>query len=459
MNKHLIVLCGLLLLFICLGLFYGRPVIQNDGISYYALALSLLQDHDFRLENQRAKHREVRVAILPDSKVASYYSCGFAFLYAPFLYTMDFFTDLRDWRPYAQNVKFPFSHNLGIFLGSLFYAFLSVALAYGFLIHHQKLSPSYSLFLALACFIGTPLLFYAFTVPSFTHASDTFLVTAAFLLAIWKNKLQAGFIRFRNVLLGFFLAFSVLLRNNNIVIVPVIVMGLLFLERKEGWRQALRTSLEIFAGALPVLIVHALFNLSQYGKLIATGYVIDVKQTAQTRFFRFFWIFFHPVPGLYPWSPIALISSIGLILAAIKKKPEALIAVAVVIIVIISIRFAAIIFPGSTFGQRLLTHLYIFWVFGLSEVFIRFKKTTIGLSAACLVWTFLLFNTYFILTGMRESKIMTRKGGSSPLVWLQTAHETYQEAKAQDDTTNPVTFWFANLGAKPYPVLLHVLLR
>jgi len=344
-------------------------------------------------------------------------------------------------------------------MGSLIYAFLSITLAYFFLIHHQRLSPGNSLFLALSCFIGTPLLFYAFTVPSFTHASDTFLVTAAFLLAIWKNKLEIGFIRFRNILLGFFLAFSVLLRNNNIVIVPIIVSGVLFLERKEGWRQAIRTSLEIFAGALPVLIVHALFNLSQYGKVIATGYVIDVKQTAQTRFFRFFWIFFHPVPGLYPWSPVALIASIGLILAAIKKRPEALLALAVVIVVIISIRFAAIIFPGSTFGQRLLTHLYIFWVFGLSEVFIRFKKLTIGLTAACLVWTFLLFNTYFILTGMRESKIMTNKGGSSPLVWLQTACETYQEVKAQGEGTNPVKFWFDNLGAKPYPVLLHVLLR
>jgi len=60
---------------------------------------------------------------------------------------------------------------------------------------------------------------------------------------------------------------------------------------------------------------------------------------------------------------------------------------------------------------------------------------------------------------MRENKIMTLKGGSSPLVWLQTAHETYQEAKAKSETTNPLTFWFDNLGAKPYPVLLHILLK
>ncbi len=458
MRKHFLTIAGLLVLFILLGLFYGRPVIQNDGISYYALAVSLLEDHDFDLANQREKHREVRVMVKPDSTVASYYSCGFAFLYAPFLYTMDLISPLRELRPYSQNVKFPFSHNLGIFLGSVLYAFLSIVLAYFFLIQ-QKLSRSASLFLALACFIGTPLLFYTFTVPSFTHASDTFLVTVAFLLAVWKNKLQFGFIRFRNVLLGFFLACSVLLRNNNIVIVPLLVLGVLFLERKEGWKQAIRTSLEIFAGALPVLIVHALFNLSQYGKLIATGYVIDIKQTAQKRFFRFFWIFFHPVPGLYPWSPITLIASIGLILASIKKRPEAILALVVVTVVIISVRFAAIIFPGSTFGQRLLTHLYIFWVFGLAEMFIRFKKLTIGLSAPCLVWTFLLFNTYFILTGMRESKIMTRRGGSSPVVWLTTAFETYQESKAQGETTNPVEFWYKNLGAKPYPVLLKLVTR
>ena len=43
----------LLLLFVKLGLVYGRIIIDGDGLSYYALTTSLVHDHDFDLENQK----------------------------------------------------------------------------------------------------------------------------------------------------------------------------------------------------------------------------------------------------------------------------------------------------------------------------------------------------------------------------------------------------------------------
>ena len=454
MKIHLLMLG---LLFLILSVVYGRPIIQNDGISYYALTASLLKDGDFNLQNQFQQHREVRVIPKPDGSVASYYSCGIAFLYFPFLFVMDLFSAIREWMPYAQNVRFPFSHSLGFFIGSIFFAFASVALAHRFLVRYQKLGPASSSLLALSCFAGTPLIFYAFTVPSFAHASDTFLFTVAFLLAISPNSWQIGFVRFRNLLLGFVLAFSILLRNNNIVIVPVLVLAVLYLEKEKSWKNAFRTCVEIFLGALPVLLFHIFYNFGQYGKLVATGYTVEVKQHVQQRAFRFFWIFFHPVPGIYPWSPIAFLGTIGLILAAFKKRREAIVGVAVAAIVIVSIRFAAVIFPGATFGQRLLTHLYILWVFGLSELYILYKKPIAALSIACVLWTFLLFNTYYILTGSRESKIMTKEGGASPLEWIQTAESAYRQAKGKRETTNRIGFWYKNLGAKPYPTLLRVI--
>ncbi len=447
----------LLFLFLVLALFYGRPVIQNDGISYYGLTISLLKDHDFDLENQYIEHREIRVLQGPDGKIGSYYSCGIAFLYLPFLYVMDLFSVLREFRPYAQNVRFPFSHTFGFFSGSIFYSFLSVALAYYVLVRHQKLSPIASLLISVSCFIGTPLVFYTFTVPSFAHASDTFLVTCSFVLAISTNEWRLGPIHFRKVLLGFVLAFSVLLRNNNIVIVPVLVLGVIYLEREKGFKNAVHTCFEILAGALPVLMIHVFFNLGQYGKLIATGYAVSVAKHAQARLFKFFWLFFHPVAGIYPWSPIALLGTIGLILAFFKKRRHAIVAVAVVSIVIISIRFAAIIFPGSTFGQRLLTHLYVFWAFGLSELFLRFRKISTVLAAICVLWGFLLFNTYFVLTGSRQINILLKNGGSNPIEWICTTIESYKIAKREGTTRNPIDFWWMNMSARPYPVLIHIL--
>jgi hypothetical protein len=450
LKSRALFIISLCFIFLILSFLYGRAVIQNDGISYYALTASLIEDHDFRLENQHQKFPEVRVIPLPDGHVASYYSCGFAFMYAPPLLLLDRFTALRNARPYAQNVKFPFSHALGVFIGSVLYGFLSVLLSYFFLIHQRSRSDLAAFLISLAVFIGTPLIFYTFTVPSFAHAADAFLMTCIFYLAVSGNRLSWRGIRFRNVLLGFLLAFSVLLRNNNIVIVPVIVLGVLYFEKEKRWR----TCFEIFAGAIPILILHIFYNIDQYGKVIATGYDVRVTgQQVQYRFFRFFFILFHPVAGIYPWSPITILSTIGLILAARKKDPAALLALAVVIVVIISIRFAAIIFPGSTFGQRLLVHLYVFWVFGLAEFFQRFKKPAIVLACLFTIWSFILFNSYYILAGSGANRIMAKEGGSSPILWLQTAEQSYKDS----DAGSLIEFWYQSLGARPYPVLMRIL--
>jgi hypothetical protein len=73
------------------------------------------------------------------------------------------------------------------------------------------------------------------------------------------------------------------------------------------------------------------------------------------------------------------------------------------------------------------------------------------------IWTFLLFNTYYILTGTRQSKIMIREGGSTPVEWIRTSWEEYEQARTENRTTSLTRFWDDNLGAKPYPTLIHAL--
>src|SRR3990172_3282392 len=78
---------GLLLAVVFLGcaLFYGRIIIEGDGFTYFALTESLLQDGDFQLRNQRHLP-DLHLFVSPGNrKIASRFSCGFAFLYAPYL--------------------------------------------------------------------------------------------------------------------------------------------------------------------------------------------------------------------------------------------------------------------------------------------------------------------------------------------------------------------------------------
>lgn len=458
-----------LLLFLFLAFLYGRIVIQNDGISYYALAVSVVKDGDFDLQNQSQDFPELRFSRWHEEKTPSLYSCGFALLYAPFIYASEalsqVFKVLANCRPYSQNVRFPFADALGIFVGSFVYGLLSVFLGWSLLIQRYHASAWTAFWISIAVFIGTSLMFYTFTVPSFVQAVDAFLVTAILYLFLLPRSIEFLNIRFRNVLLGFLLALSVMLRNNNIVLIPSTLAVFLFLRRREGLKSLLLAGVEIFAGALPLAIVQANFNLTQYGSGIATGYpplVPEVWKDYVSQLFHFHRILMDPSVGLFTWSPIAGLGLIGLMVGTSHRRPEALLALVTVAIVVLSISFYGWIYGGTSFGQRYLTHLYICWVIGVYEAFLRWKNAARILSILFALWTFLLFNTYFISSTSPEGRrILQQKWrdphSHTPLDMLEFGSSEYQAARKAGRTGNLVHFWFQSLGAHPYPTLQYIL--
>lgn len=248
-----------------LALFYGRPIIDSDGVTYYATTLSVLRDHDFDLVNQKESFRKVQM--IPDEetqKPVALYSGGFALLYAPFLWSAEklgaWVRAFGEWRPYRQNAKFQFPHGFGIFLGSILYSFAGVMAGSVLLLRRYGTSTKAGVLIPLAVLAGTPLLFYTVTGPSFAHASDTFLTAVLFCLTLLRNPLEVGGLRLRNLLFGFLAAVSIFLRNNNVALVGPLALSVLILERSRGGRRLTATILEFLAGASPILALHAYYN-------------------------------------------------------------------------------------------------------------------------------------------------------------------------------------------------------
>jgi hypothetical protein len=451
-----LVLAGLFLIF---ALLYGRPVIQNDGISYYALTVSLLHDGDFNLENQYRDYPEIHTIPSATGRRVSAYSCGYALLYVPFLFLAEraaaLFPALAAWHPYAQNVRFPVCHGLAIFFGNMFYSFTSIWLSSSFLIHRYKTTPAVSILFALAPFVGSSLMFYTFTAPSFAQASDAFLVALSFYLTLSDRPFDVWNIRFRNVFLGFVLALSTMLRNNNVVLIPVMTLALLYRGRREGLKRTIVTCLEIFTGALPILMIQLHFNFTQYGSLFATGYKVPGPTETLQSAFLFYQLFFRSNVGLYVWAPIALLGTCGLIYGTWKRKPEAALALAAVTVVVVSIRSSGFLWPGASFGQRLLTHLYIYWVVGLAEAYCIYKIFSAIAAGVLMLWTFLLFNLYFIISTSPEGRVLlgSNRGSFTPRQMIETAAKSYQDSAA----TNPFSYWHQSLGSGPFPNLQHIL--
>jgi hypothetical protein len=228
----------LVIIFLCMAFLYGRPTIVGDGVTYYALTISLLRDGDFNVTNERRQFSEVMTRLNPTTgKQAPLYSCGFALLYAPFIAAGEglraVIPSLLEWKPYAQNQRIPWIHTFGIFLGSLVFGFLTMQSTFAIL-NRRFQQPFWIAFcIVILLFIGTPLIFYTFVIPSYSHAADAFLTTFIFVL-VFINPTPGWKTRIRNLFLGLALALSVSLRNVNIVLVLPAVAGVLFLNLKDG---------------------------------------------------------------------------------------------------------------------------------------------------------------------------------------------------------------------------------
>jgi hypothetical protein len=454
MNAMKIMISILVVVFLLLALLYGRPIIVGDGISYYALAISLVQDGDFNLKNQRRQLHQVMTPLNPTTgEPASLYSCGFGLLYAPFLYLSQTIAGLQptgtEWQPYAQNKRFPFPHAFGIFAGTVLFGFLNLLVMYFLLVYkfNQAIFPA--LLTAILPFIGSPLIFYTFAMPSYSHGADAFLTTLIFSLVFLgrgMNPLQA---RLRNICLGLFLALSISLRNNNLVLAVPAIGGILYLQRNDGLKRLLLTLMEILAGALPILLVQISFNLSQYGSALATGYKVQLHRSF------LFEMLFHPWAGMFVWAPLTIVGLIGLAAGTTKRDFPSIVSLITVGLVLISVSFQGNWWGGCSFGQRFVTHLYVFWVIGLFQIISIKKWMGILFSALPAVWTFFLFHLFFVNASSPEVKKLLDQNNCrrTPAEMMQWAYQDYLKYGGK----NPALFWLNSANSGSYPTLQFII--
>lgn len=455
------------------SLLYGRIIVDGDGLTYYALARSLAQDADFDLRNQREQIPNLHLIISPVTRrIATRFSCGFGILYAPFLYLSEkigaLHSGFAEWTPYRQSQWLPYPHALAIFIGSLVFGLLTLFFSYLLLKQSTNVSTWYAIFLPLAMFFGSSLLFYVFTMPSYVHAADAFLMTVAFYLAVASPEWQYKKVRWRNILLGATLGLSVLLRNNNIVVIPSFLFALWLRTEPKNRdslagralsrfvaRARIMTLIEILIGAIPFVLILGAFNLNQYGKLIATGYEV------QTREWYLLKMLFHPYASIFLWTPITVLGLAGLIAGSVKRRLESITALSCVLLVLLSVQFQPNWWGGCSFGPRFFTHLFVFWVWGLLEMVRLIRRPAITLILCCAVWTFFLYNVSFINSVSPEFRKVLRTNycRRTPLEMIRSATSDYRQTRQDGETSGPFHFWLHSTGKGNYPTVLWILMR
>ncbi len=360
-----------------------KPVVENDGIGYFAYLHSVVVDHDLQLadEYQAAVADGIPVwpglvhSITPTGLTADFFPVGPALLAAPaYLLALAI-------RPSAEpQWHAPFS--TAITLASLLYGLLALLLS--FLLARSVIGRREALVATFAATAATPFLYYLLYEPSYSHTFSAFMVTA-FVLAWWRGRDGRGTAGW--LVLGLLGGLMALTRFQD---GPLLAIALLDLPAAR-WRVLLLLP-GVLLGFAPQLGV----DQALFGTWLP---VRPAGQDLQLLPGHYWQVLFSSNHGLFTWSPVLLVAVAGLVLLP-DRRLKAAFAYALIVQALIN-GAAPDWWAGFSFGMRRFLDLTPFFVLGLAAVATRIPPAVAWAAAGLLAaWNVLLIAnfTYVIRT-------------------------------------------------------------
>jgi len=411
-----------------------RPLVRGDGLAYYMWLDSIAGDGDMDLSNQAERFAHVNAYQIfyyePTERFASVFAYGGALLWTPFQKTaasMDglgwlHVNDEHFWT--FQGVLFPYSFMT--MLGTNLMALAAIVLAY----KSARLfaPPGVSALASLMTFWGTPALYYSTIEPLNTHVPGM-LLTALLVygwlklsqkapdeaapggaLSNWgarrAHALDTTLLRF--FFLGLVAGLATLVRWQlalHIAPIGLIMVYRIFKTPYGRWRDLLAFSMGFLA-----FVWHLMYT---WNWMFGSPLVVPAQARGHAGFLgppvHLLKVLFSDERGLFVWSPLTLLATLGLIGLARRRSTEAherhrgQSAVLMGMFALQALMNAGVVdwWGGWSFGMRRMTELYPIFVIGLA-VFLDhlpplasswpalYRAATRGLAALALGFSLLL---------------------------------------------------------------------
>jgi glycosyltransferase involved in cell wall biosynthesis len=303
-----------------------RYVFKSDGLGYYQYLPTW-----FLLNNL---DKQMKYAVkLPNGNMFNKYTWGTAYMQAPFFFLGHYYTLSRGLPSTGYSADFGFF----IALGALIYAFLALCLLYNLL---KRYVPAFiSLITVLLVYFGTNLLFYTVSEPAMSHVYSFFLISL-FLYKVPAFVEKPGWVN--TLWIGLPLAVAVLIRPTNIIIsLYLLLYGVnSFSLLRERFRFLLSKwpyMLMMFVLAIIVFIP----QMTYWHLTTGEWFVYSYKHSAGGNETFIYWnnpkifkVLFGVVSGWFVYSPVMLISFIGMFFLLVKRHSEAIVVFVIFLIIL-----------------------------------------------------------------------------------------------------------------------------
>jgi hypothetical protein len=296
---------------------------SSDEVQYYSYLRSLWFDHDVSFENEYRYFYDHHIAQTPNfydtflvrteaatGRRINYATLGCAILWSPFYAIADL--GVRGMRAAGRDIAadgYSWPYVWAVAYGSAFYGFAAIVLA---IIAARRTVGSRALSSGLVVWAGTPLLFYSYVAPPFSHAGSAFAV--ALFVTVWLRVRRSWSLR-GMVGLGLAGALMAMVREQDIFfglgVVFDFALGLVRTrstsETKRRFGAALAGCAAFAAGYLPQLLAYIALNGSPGpSPLVARKMYWYAPHALQ--------VLADPEHGFFFWTPLAVLSVAGLIL-------------------------------------------------------------------------------------------------------------------------------------------------
>lgn len=275
---------------------------------------------------------------------------------------------------------------ISINIASNFYMLISIILVIKIL---KTFNFKYFILPVLSVLFSTSAFVSAVVMPSYTHTCDIF-ITTLFVYLFLKNE---GYLPYRAIYLGFLQVIAILVRYFNFLFMaPVLIYY--FVKKDYSKIGYFLLGFISIIGILPLLFY--IYNGSLFS---AFGGVKDLEQlvSQRTALFPkyFFKVLLHPLHGLFIWSPILIMSFMGLFMMPKAKERYGYILLGIWLLLTMMNSFSPTWYAGWSFSNRYMTGIFPIYVIGLASFFEKCSSKLVLLAILCTLYSvFLFFNWY-----------------------------------------------------------------
>jgi hypothetical protein len=230
-----------------------KPVIESDGIGYFAYLHSVVVDHDFDLTDEYAALTTAHV-VYSGPLVTARTETGLAadfFPIGPALLSLPAYLVAVAHNPSGEPQYGP-PFTIAVALSSLFYGLLALALSYRLAREVTGSSSSATIGVLAGC-LCTPFVYYLVYEPSYSHTFSAFAV-AAFTYAWWR--LSGGGSALHWVGLGVLGGVMAMVRFQDGLLLMLVLLDL----KRARWRVLLAAAGALLAFTPQLWVDHVIFG-------------------------------------------------------------------------------------------------------------------------------------------------------------------------------------------------------